>query len=197
MNGNGNVEELMGTHVRTLILGLGNPLRGDDGVGAAAISWLQARGLPPGVVALDGGTSGLELVLAMAGYDRVIIVDAADLHRAPGAWIRFRPDMTRLSEVEPLLSMHDAGLPEALALAASLDALPAELVIFGVQPAQLDWSPGLSGPVQAAVPAVGEEVRRCAQDNGDGDDRIGIAALAGMGFVHDHDHGGDERWRES
>jgi hydrogenase maturation protease len=177
----------------TLILGLGNPLRGDDGIGPAVIAWLHTRQLPRHVVAVDGATGGLELALTMMGYDRVLIVDAADMHRQPGEWVRFRPDLTRLDDAEPLLSMHDAGLAEALALAASLKLLPESVVIFGVQPAQIDWSPGLSAAVAAAVPAVGGEVLRCAQ-NGASEERasvaINISTLATLGFVHDHDHAG-------
>lgn len=156
----------------TLILGLGNPLRGDDGLGPAVIAWLQEHGLPTGVVAVDGGTAGLELVLTLMGYQRALIVDAAEVGRAPGEWIRFTPDLQpvldqavgQLEEKGPLLSLHTAGLAEALALGAALGVLPEEVVIFGVQPARLDWSPGLSAEVQAAVPVVGREMLRYAQN---------------------------------
>lgn len=162
----------------TLVLGLGNPLRGDDGLGPAVIAWLQEHGLPAGVVAVDGGTAGLELVLTLMGdhagrpYHRALIVDAADVGRAPGEWVRFTPDLQpvldqavgRLEEKGPLMSMHTAGLAEALALGAALGVLPEEVVIFGVQPAQIDWSPGLSAEVQTAVPLVGREILRYAQN---------------------------------
>ncbi len=158
---------------KALILGLGNPLRGDDGLGPAVIAWLQEHGLPADIVAVDGGTAGLELVLTLMGYQRALIVDAADIGRAPGEWIRFTPDLQpvldqavgRLEEKGPLLSLHTAGLAEALALGAALGVLPEEVVIFGVQPARLDWSPGLSAEVQAAVPVVGREMLRYAQQD--------------------------------
>jgi len=158
---------------KALILGLGNPLRGDDGLGPAVIAWLQEHGLPADVVAVDGGTAGLELVLTLMGYQRALIVDAADIGRAPGEWRRFTPDLQpafeqavgRLEEKGPLLSLHTAGLAEALALGAALGVLPEEVVIFGVQPARLDWSPGLSAEVQAAVPLVGREILRYAQND--------------------------------
>ena len=148
----------------TLILGLGNPWRGDDGLGPAVIRWLQARGLPPDVVAVDGGTPGLELVLTLAGdhkgrpYRRALIVDAADLGRAPGEWVRFTPEQARLKKGDVHLSLHAAGLAEALALGEALGTLPKEVVIFGVQPAGVDWSPALSAAAQAAVPIVGQAV---------------------------------------
>jgi hydrogenase maturation protease len=71
----------------TLVLALGNPLRGDDGVGAAVLNALPA--LPPGVTGMDGGTPGLGLVLSLQGYDRAIILDAAEMGEMPGTWRRF------------------------------------------------------------------------------------------------------------
>jgi hydrogenase maturation protease len=144
----------------TLVLGLGNPLRGDDGLGPAVIRWLQARDLPPGVATVDGGTPGLELVLTLADCRRAVIVDAADLGRAPGEWMRFAPDRVRLKEGEASLSLHAAGLAEALALGTALGALPEEVIIFGVQPMRVDWSPELSAEAQVAVPVVGRAVLR-------------------------------------
>jgi hydrogenase maturation protease len=141
----------------TLVLGLGNPLRGDDGIGPAVIEWLQAHDLLPDVVAIDGGTRGLELVLTLADCRRALIVDAANIGRTPGEWERFTPDLIRLKD-GPTISLHAAGLAEALALGEALCALPEEMMIFGVQPARLDWSPGLSAEVQAAVPEVGRAV---------------------------------------
>ncbi len=145
----------------TLILGLGNPLRGDDGIGPAVVEWLRSQGLPPGTLALDGGTAGLDLVLTMMGYRRVLIVDAAELGGTPGTWACFRPDPAHVETAEPTLSMHQAGLAEALALAAALRVLPEEVIVFGVQPAQTGWAPGLSAEVQAVVPVVGREILRC------------------------------------
>jgi len=141
---------------KTLVLGLGNPLRGDDGIGAAVVSWLSQRPLPPDVVALDGGTPGLELVLTLADYPRVLVVDAADLKRAPGQWTRLTREQVRPAGGQ--LSLHQAGLAEALALGDELGTLPAELTVYGVQPEQLNWAPGLSPAAQAAVPVVGQAV---------------------------------------
>jgi len=143
---------------QTLVLGLGNILRADDGLGAAVIGWLSQRSLPPEVVVQDGGTPGLELVLTLADYPRALIVDAAELHRAPGEWARLTPRQVQPAGVEAGLSLHSAGLAEALALGQELGTLPAELIIYGIQPARLDWETGLSPQAQAAVPQVGQAV---------------------------------------
>jgi hydrogenase maturation protease len=142
--------------VDTLILGLGNPLRGDDGVGAAVVAALQERDLPSSVTVEDVGTPGLELVLLWQGYHRVLIVDAAEMRLEPGTWRRFRLEEAALPFADVSLqgTLHGVGLAESLALAQALDMLPPEMVIFGVQPAHSGWSASLSKVVRTAVPAL-------------------------------------------
>jgi hydrogenase maturation protease len=96
----------------------------------------------------------------LADCRRAVIVDAADLGRAPGEWMRFTPEQARLKGDDPRLSLHASGLAEALALGTALGALPEEVIIFGVQPMRVDWSPELSAEAQAAVPVVGRAVLR-------------------------------------
>ena len=143
-----------------LFLGLGNSLRGDDGVGPAVIEWLEQQVLPSDVEVIDGGTAGLDIVSTLMGHERAIIVDAANVDRAPGEWVRFTPDVAQLKENDTTLSLHSAGLAEALALGAALNVLPATIIIYGVQPQNLDWSPQLSDQVQAAVAEVGQAILR-------------------------------------
>ena len=145
---------------RTLVLALGNPLRGDDGVGAAVLAALaELPDLPGGVTLLEGGTPGLETVLLLEGYARAIVVDAADMGRQPGAWARFTPADVSLGTGAGG-NLHSAGLAEALALGGALGILPAEIVIYGVQPALVGWEPGLSDDVRAAVPEVCRAIRQ-------------------------------------
>ena len=156
-----------GDAAHTLVLALGNPLRGDDGVGAAVLNALNASGsVPPGVHLVDGGTPGLETALLLQGYRRVLVVDAADMGQPPGAWMRFAPGEARLvpGNLAQMGTLHSAGLAEALALGEALGILPAKVVIFGVQPLEVGWLPDLSPPVAEAVPAVSaailDELRR-------------------------------------
>jgi hydrogenase maturation protease len=140
----------------TLILALGNPLRGDDGVGAAVLQALPA--LPPGATGLDGGTPGLGLVLSLQGYDRAIILDAAELGETPGTWRRFTPDCLRTPDSDLRGTLHNAGLAEALLLGEALQTLPPEIIIFGIQPGAIGWSPGLTAAVAAAIPGLCEAI---------------------------------------
>ncbi len=141
-----------------LVLGLGNPLRGDDGIGPRVVEALLRRGLPESVEALDAGSAGLELLSLLDGPQRVIVVDAADVGLAPGQFVRFTPDEAHLFAAADTTSFHQAGLAEVLALARALDRPLPEIVIFGVQPASMEWGEGLSPALVGAVARVVEAV---------------------------------------
>jgi hydrogenase maturation protease len=138
----------------TLVVGLGNPLRGDDGIGVRAIKTLVAEALPEGVEVVEGGTQGLGLVSLMEGWPRVILVDAANVGQPPGGFVRFTPQEVHLLGGEQRLSIHNAGLRDALLLAETLDLLPDEIIIYGMQPANMDWDDDLSPHVEAAMPEL-------------------------------------------
>jgi hydrogenase maturation protease len=138
----------------TLVIGLGNPMRGDDGIGLRVIESLAGQALPDGVEVVDGGTQGLGIVNLMEGRQRVIMVDAANVGKAPGEFVCFTPAEARLLGDDQYLSVHSAGLRDALLLARVLQVLPDEVVIVGVQPAHLDWDDGLSPEVEAAIPQI-------------------------------------------
>jgi hydrogenase maturation protease len=144
----------MGLSSDILVLGLGNPMRGDDGVGIRVIQSLAGQTLPDGVEVVDGGTQGLGIVNLMEGRRRVIVIDAANVGKAPGEFVCFAPADACLLGDDQYLSVHSAGLRDALLLAKVLQVLPDEVVIVGVQPATLDWDDGLSPEVEAAVPRI-------------------------------------------
>ena len=139
---------------RILILGLGNPLLGDEGIGMRVVEELKGLELPDGVVVVEGGTTGLGLIGLMEGYERVIIVDAADMGHPPGRVVRFTPLEVQLKTAEAPLSLHQIGLEEVLALAEALEVAPAELVIIGIQPNQVQVGAGLSPEVERAIPQI-------------------------------------------
>ena len=156
-----------------LVLGLGNPLRGDDGVGPRVVKELARRGLPEGVTTLDGGTGGLNLLPMLEGWERVIVVDAAEMGRRPGEFVRFIPSDVRLASALDSFSLHHAGLSEVLALADALDRSLPELIIFGVQPADVGWGEGLSLAVERTLPALIDAVIAEMNDPPPGSDPAG------------------------
>lgn len=124
-------------------------------------------------MALDGGSGGLDLLQVLEGRQRVVVVDAADVGREPGQFVRFTPDQARLAQAADRFSLHNAGLGEILALANALGRTLPHMVIFGVQPAEIGWREGLSPAVEAALPAMIDAVLEetkgeyHAQDSGD------------------------------
>lgn len=138
---------------KTLILGLGNILMQDEGVGVRVVEAMRDVHLPPGIDLLDGGTAGLSLLELMEGYGRVIVVDAVEAGAEPGALFKFRPeDLAAVPNVQPT-SFHQVGLIDVLQLAESVGQRP-EVVIIGVQPASLNWGTELTPQLKDAVPRV-------------------------------------------
>lgn len=146
--------------MKTLILALGNPLRGDDGVGTAVYQQLAETAVfAPNITLLDGGTPGLETALIFQGYERVIVIDAADMGCVPGTWKRFHFSEALLASNANLQgTLHDAGFAEAVTLAQALGILPPEIILYGIQPESLEWTIGLSRHTQQAIPAICEQI---------------------------------------
>jgi hydrogenase maturation protease len=135
------------------IIGIGNPLMGDDGIGIAAVSALEKEGVPEGVEIIDGGTGGLTLLTLMEGAKKVILVDAVETGREPGTILRLAGEDLEPETSASSLSLHSSGLPEVLALGRALGTLP-PLILFGVQPDSVEVRLGLSEPVAAALPSL-------------------------------------------
>jgi len=136
-----------------LILGLGNPLQGDDGVGCHVAQALEQLDLD-NVQVMDGGTPGVGLLNLLEGRRRVILIDAAEMGQPPGTVVRFRPEQVALTGSTQRFSLHRSSVADALALARELDLKLPELVVLGVQPAQVGWGESLSPQVQAAFDQV-------------------------------------------
>jgi hydrogenase maturation protease len=136
-----------------LVLGIGNILLRDEGVGVRVIERLAGEPLPPNVEVIDGGTAGADLVDLIANRRRLIVVDAVQAGAAPGAVLRLRPE-DLIPDETGLVSLHQVGLLESLDMAARLGCAPEDVRIFGVQPGDLSPGLALSAEVAAAVPRV-------------------------------------------
>ncbi len=145
----------------TLILALGNPLRGDDGAGIAVLQKLiDSCTLPKNITCRQCSRGGLLDELLSKHYQRAIIVDAAEMGLSPGMWVRFQtPQGNAISiDMETSETIHYFNLAEAVALGEALDLLPPEIVIYGIQPQETGWQPTLSKPVQIAVVEVSKAI---------------------------------------
>jgi hydrogenase maturation protease len=134
-----------------LVVGLGNVLLEDDGVGVYAIEELLRRyRLPPGVTVVDGGTSASDLLEEMADREQLIVVDAVALERPPGTLVRMVNE-----EVPALfrghLSPHQLGLSDTLAALTLMGRSPHRIAVLGMVPKSLDLRIGLSPEGRAGL----------------------------------------------
>lgn len=152
----------------TLILGVGNPLRRDDGIGPKVIRLLSenrnSNKLPSGTDMIDGGTDGLGLIEYLKNYEKVVIIDAVEMGLAPGTIKVFTPEEAVISINTDSLSTHGFGIAELIKLAKELDINP-ELIVVGIQPEDVSYGEGLSDTVEATVDGVIEKVIKLAYVN--------------------------------
>lgn len=143
-----------------LVLGLGNTLLSDDGVGPALLDHLSgsAENWDGQVEFVDGGTQGLALLGCLSGRRALIIVDAVKTGAPPGTVHRMT--LAELRNVNPghASSAHEGNAGELLAAAQLLDELPARLFVVGVEPKKIATGLGLSAPVQRALSEASKEV---------------------------------------
>ena len=138
----------------TIVLGLGNVAQADDGLGIHAVRELLARyHLPPGVEVIEGGTAGLLLVPVLSDADRAVIVDAIDLGAIPGTLHRLEGRSWSTAFLRRF-TPHDAGLSDLLGATALAGALPAELLLLGVQPERIGWGCEPTSTVAAGIPVL-------------------------------------------
>ena len=137
-----------------LVLGLGNLLMSDDGLGSRVISELERRFLPCEQVSfLDGGTLGLDLLPRLEGIDKLLIIDALQMGAEPGLVFRLEGEEVPRAFANKL-SVHQMGLQDLLAVAELQGHLPRELVVIGAQSAEIEMVMELSPPVEAAFNEV-------------------------------------------
>jgi hydrogenase maturation protease len=136
------------------VIAVGNAFYGDDGVGAAVLETIRESHSLPGAELIDIQTDALALLDHLEPGVRHVIVDAAQMGRAPGEVVAFRPDEVRLHIRQDNLSVHGFGLPEAFGMATQLGRMPEDVLIVGVEPESIVINTGLSAAVAAAVPRV-------------------------------------------
>lgn len=141
-----------------LVLGIGNLLWADEGFGVRCVEALHERyEIPAAVCVLDGGTQGLYLLPFVEAAKRLIVFDAVDYGLAPGTLRLVEgEDVPRFMGAKKM-SLHQTGFQEVLASAQLLGRLPEEILLIGVQPAELeDYGGSLRPQVKAQLPVAVE-----------------------------------------
>jgi hydrogenase maturation protease len=137
---------------RIVVIGVGNLLLKDEGIGIHAVKALQEIGLPPDVRLIDGGTSPDLIAYTQAG-DKLIIIDAAQAGGQAGTIYRFRPE-DLAEEKGVLTSAHELGVAQNLKLMSLLGNKPAETIIIGIEPGEIDFGIELSAALQRKLPEI-------------------------------------------
>lgn len=140
-----------------LVLGIGNILLRDEGVGVRVIERLQKMRLPDNVELVDGGTAGADLMDVLAERKKVIVIDAVQADCEPGTVLRFSADVLTSND-RPGVSLHEMGLSEALNMTKKLGCAPENVVVFGIKPADISCGLELTEQISASIPRVVELV---------------------------------------
>lgn len=155
---------------RALVLGVGNILMGDEGLGVRVVELFERDyDLPEGVACVDGGVAGVSLSGYFKDYTHIIIVDAVSSGAAPATIHCFRG--TEIKDIPPTATTaHQIGIKELIAISRFEGACP-DIILIGIVPRDISFSMGLTPSVEAALPkaaqmimdelcALGFEVRR-------------------------------------
>ena len=158
------------TRAPCLILGIGNLLLSDEGVGIHVVRSMETEGLPAGVDLLDGGTGGFRLISCFQEYEHLVIVDATIDGQAEGTITVTQPRFA--SDFPRVLSAHDIGLRDLIESATLLGPLPRLfLVAISVAPEQ-PMCTELSPPVRAILGRAVEQVQDLVTSMMHGDPRL-------------------------
>lgn len=136
------------------LIGVGNKLMGDEGVGIHAIEWLRTQKVPEKYELLDGGTGGMTLLHILEEYAKAIIIDAADFGGKPGEIRKVKLEDVNLGEDASQISLHGISFAGILQFAKTLDKKIAEITLILVQPKIIGPSLELSDECKKAIPKI-------------------------------------------
>jgi len=157
------------TAPRLGIIGIGNTLMGDDGIGMVLLERL-ARVHPgiPGVEYIHGGVGGMNVLHDLAGLDIAIIVDSGDFGGRPGEFKIFSPEDVKSVKFLPRQSLHEADLMKILELSKAIGESPGVIRVMVIQPVRIDMREGLSATLRERIEeyenALLREIRRLLRD---------------------------------
>lgn len=141
---------------KTLIVGMGNLLYRDEGIGVHVIQAMEKMELPRHIELLDIGTSTMDLISYLKEIKKLIVIDAMRAGGEPGTIYKCKPEDLLPKDKGPI-SLHEIGLLETLGMAKKL-GMEIETVIVGVEPEIMDWGMELTEKVKNKIPLIIEAV---------------------------------------
>lgn len=137
-----------------LVLGVGNFLMKDEGVGVHAVQQLLHMPFPPSVEIIDGGTAGIDLLYLLEERKKVIIIDAIQADEPPGTIFRLTPDDIGSVAQGKHFSLHQPGVADLLRIAQAIGQSIPEVVILAVQPLDISIGTELSAVLKEKLPQL-------------------------------------------
>lgn len=141
------------TKSKPVILGLGNPLFSDEGVGIHLIQRLMHEEISEKADLIDGGTDALSLLGIVEESEHLLVIDAIDGDEPPGSLYCLENEQISM-RLEKRMSAHQIGFQEVLTLARLRGRLPAQIILLGIQPQSLDWGTELTSTAAGALPQL-------------------------------------------
>lgn len=136
---------------RTVVLGIGNTILSDEGLGVRALEMLRNRyDFKPELELMDGGTIGIDLLYFLEGVDRLLVLDAVLGIGKPGSIYSFEGEEVK-KYFRNKVSMHEIGFQEVMALMELRDSHPREIVVMGIEPKCIDIGTELSEEVKSSM----------------------------------------------
>jgi hydrogenase maturation protease len=148
----------------TLVLGVGNPLMGDEGFGVHVVRRLKEVELPSRVRVEEGGVGGFNLLGSLEGVQRLLVVDVMMLDIPPGELRLLKPGPEMKEPGKRIISFHQVGVMELVAMWRLLGYEP-EITFLVTRPEKIDWSTELSPPLQLAAQRATELIPRLCQES--------------------------------
>lgn len=143
---------------KTLVIGVGSILKGDDGIGPRVIDKLGKEPLPDNVILERGDLSGMDLIKFFPEFERVVIVDAADMKEPPGCIRVFTFAQIKKSTFSDSFSTHGMALLETLTFSEAL-GIKTEITIIGIQPDNTSYSLELSDLIKSKIPSIINKIK--------------------------------------
>ncbi len=161
---------------KILVLGIGNDLLTDEGIGVHVVRELRKEPLPAHVTVYDGGVAGIDLLDLIQAHDQMIVIDAVDAQTQPGAVFRFEPEQVECLLREHKTSLHQVDLLDTINIARFLGKCP-EIVIIGIQPKEVTWglapNPELSAKLPEILALVKGEIEAMSSSHEEGSEGSG------------------------
>ena len=136
-----------------LILGIGNLLLKDEGVGVHVVNKMKEMSVPDNVEVLDGGTAGLDLVDFIEGRKKLIVIDAVNAGEKPGTLYRLTEENLDIKP-KAISSFHEIDFIDALHMSEVVNSKPEEIVVIGIEPKDMSSGLELSPEIEERIPEI-------------------------------------------